>query len=815
MKSCHILTLQLWLILIPCLAPAAIRPTPSVTTFSLPTISASLTVAIDNFSVSFEPSGSGVTQYLITPLNAKPSVDDPRWSPTPPLIYSFLSNGKKTLYAWVKDADGNISDSVAATVMVNAPDGRDIPKVSAGGKSFAISSDGNLWGWGNNILTPTVISSDRGWKDVSGFYYVYSGINKNGGLCDLSSSSYDQTCNTQDAWAHIDYSGFYFHVGIKSDGSLWTWGYVTGHESPTRIGNDSDWIKANASLALKKDGSLWKWVINPASVDLPNINQIPERVDGDNDWLDIAHGDRWSFALKSDGTLWAWDHSTPFSLIRIGYDNNWVSISSGEGHHAAVKNDGTLWTWGWNYFGELGSGNNDWQIIPTRVGSDNNWIKAVAGHDYTLGEKADGTLWGWGDNASGNLGDSTTINKLSPVPIMDLGSCLTINDGSPAINSASATLWTSNFRGWIRMQFSEDGTAWSAPESYASSKIWRFADGDGLKQLFVRYQNVVGQWATACSASVSLDTVAPIISFLNPFDNSIIFQKTVVITGNVSEISTVQARTGDGIWQTAQMNGTDFTVSLNLSTNQSIIDVVATDSAGNSTLKQIAVTQIPINGACGSSHNEVFASAPSTALCTRGAASTVAGNGPWSWTCSGMYGGTNDNCSASVGVGLNLSFSGLGGGSVNGDISCTSGSLCGQRAFATGEVVTLVAVPDLISVFRGWTGVCNGTGNCSIFLNAIGGNKSVTAIFDLADKARIASSGYTSFADAYTAASRPSTTIMLLEDTLPLSTDINKSLVLEGGYKADFSRTANGYSTLQGKMMIGTGKVIMDRIILR
>jgi hypothetical protein len=95
-------------------------------------------------------------------------------------------------------------------------------------------------------------------------------------------------------------------------------------------------------------------------------------------------------------------------------------------------------------------------------------------------------------------------------------------------------------------------------------------------------------------------------------------------------------------------------------------------------------------------------------------------------------------------------------------------------------------------------------------------NKSVTATFNLADQARIGSSGYASYADAYNAASGPSTIIMLLEDTLPLSTNINKSLLLEGGYKADFTRSINGYTTLQGILTIGTGSVVVvDRIVLK
>ena len=53
-----------------------------------------------------------------------------------------------------------------------------------------------------------------------------------------------------------------------------------------------------------------------------------------------------------------------------------------------------------------------------------------------------------------------------------------------------------------------------------------------------------------------------------------------------------------------------------------------------------------INGACGSSNGASLTSAPTTNLCTAGAASTVSGSGPWVWTCAGSGGGTTATCSA-------------------------------------------------------------------------------------------------------------------------------------------------------------------------
>jgi len=55
---------------------------------------------------------------------------------------------------------------------------------------------------------------------------------------------------------------------------------------------------------------------------------------------------------------------------------------------------------------------------------------------------------------------------------------------------------------------------------------------------------------------------------------------------------------------------------------------------------------IPVNGVCGSSNGQVFTSAPTTNLCSKGDPSAVTGpaNGPWSWTCSSINNGTVPTC---------------------------------------------------------------------------------------------------------------------------------------------------------------------------
>jgi protocadherin Fat 4 len=86
---------------------------PVITAFSLPATSNSLTVAISSLTVT---DNVAVTGYLLTESSAAPSVGDAGWRTTAPTHYSFAAAGVSTLYAWAKDAAGNVSAPSSAQV---------------------------------------------------------------------------------------------------------------------------------------------------------------------------------------------------------------------------------------------------------------------------------------------------------------------------------------------------------------------------------------------------------------------------------------------------------------------------------------------------------------------------------------------------------------------------------------------------------------------------------------------------------------------------------------------------------------------------
>jgi hypothetical protein len=92
---------------------------PTVTGFSVPATATTLTVPISTFAAT---DNIGVTGCLVNESSSTPSATASGWSATPPTSYTFASAGSKTLYAWAKDAAGNVSASKTASVTVTLPD---------------------------------------------------------------------------------------------------------------------------------------------------------------------------------------------------------------------------------------------------------------------------------------------------------------------------------------------------------------------------------------------------------------------------------------------------------------------------------------------------------------------------------------------------------------------------------------------------------------------------------------------------------------------------------------------------------------------
>lgn len=299
----------------------------------------------------------------------------------------------------------------------------------------------------NPVMKINSISGDAPTQD-SGYLYVW-GDNNNGQLGTNNTNRYSspvQTVSGTNTWQKV--SCGYYHTGaIKSDGTLWLWGYnytgQLGNDNNTNVSSPvqtitagNNWSKlscgSNYTAAIKSNGTLWLWGINQkgqlGTNDSTNRSSPIQTVSEGNNWTQVSCGYYCTGAIKDDGTLWMWGEgsngqlgnedtinvSSPIQTIAGG--NDWSQVSCGLLHSAAVKTDGTLWLWGYNGSGQLGTNDtNNFSSPIQTICEGNNWKQVTCGYSHTAAIKTDGSLWAWGNNYVGRLGDNSTTNRSSPV----------------------------------------------------------------------------------------------------------------------------------------------------------------------------------------------------------------------------------------------------------------------------------------------------------------------------------------------------------------------------------------------------------------
>jgi alpha-tubulin suppressor-like RCC1 family protein len=326
---------------------------------------------------------------------------------------------------WVWGANGLLGNNSGgrSTPVTTFAGGTNWKQVSAGDHTFAIKTDGTLWGWGGN---------DRGNLGINAVANKNTPVTTFAGGTDWKSVS----CGRKHTTA------------IKTDGSLWTWG-VNGQgelgindninrSTPVTTfigGNNWKQVSANGyrTAAIKTDGSLWTWgdgrqgmLGNNATT---NRSTPVTTFIGGNTWKSVAGGTLHTAAIKTDGSLWVWGYN---NVGQLGINNTdqrreipvttfsggttWKSVVCVGYHTVAIKTDGSLWVWGYNNVGQLGINNTTNRLTPvTTFAGGNNWKQVSANGHHTAAIKTDGSLWTWGLNNTGQLGNFADTTRSTPV----------------------------------------------------------------------------------------------------------------------------------------------------------------------------------------------------------------------------------------------------------------------------------------------------------------------------------------------------------------------------------------------------------------
>ena len=378
------------------------------------------------------------------------------------------------------DDDALLSDADEPTTISCGTEPFLAKEVSAGeSHTCAVASDGSLWCWGYNhcgqlgtgdtvdTLCPTRVGNNTDWVMVAVNEQNSCGIKTDGTLWCWGLNNRDQLglndnidrhvptlVDSELPWKHIMSGQNGHHCGIKSDDTMWCWGWnVDG-----QVGIDSEltsipiptpvlgkWQSVDGghghTCAVKMDGTLWcagdNWYGQLGIGEWGYTDEHPDsyryflQINDEKDWAQITIGWANNCALKNNGNTYCWGNNYHGQLgIDSKNDQNapqivdspnvWIDIVSGNVNSCAIDEKLLLWCWGSNYveWGSVGDGGYEDRLTPVNIMQDTTWQKVSSGGHYSCAIQEDRLLRCWGGNEYGQLGLGDKETRRIPTPLM-------------------------------------------------------------------------------------------------------------------------------------------------------------------------------------------------------------------------------------------------------------------------------------------------------------------------------------------------------------------------------------------------------------
>lgn len=254
----------------------------------------------------YDRNGDGTADLSSTPVQIGTDADWDTVAAGASSTYAIKTDG--TLWAWGStyyDRDGNGTPEYTTVPMQVGTDGN-WAAVDVYYHVLAIKTDGTLWSWGSNNWGGSLgdgTGTDR-------YTPLQVGLDSD--------------------WAMVA-AGHSHSLAVKTGGTLWSWGSNQSSQlgraagssnspTPGRIGTETDWSFVAAgerhSLALKTDGSLWSWGYCGFGACGNHVNNFwrnsfltPARVGTADDWVSVDGGSRHSGGVREDGSAWSWGYT--------------------------------------------------------------------------------------------------------------------------------------------------------------------------------------------------------------------------------------------------------------------------------------------------------------------------------------------------------------------------------------------------------------------------------------------------------------------------------------------------------------------------
>lgn len=402
------------------------------------------------------------------------------------------------LYSWGSGKNyllgtGSTTDNAVPTAISTLRDTTFLDVEADTSQVLALDTEGNIWTWGADAATPTMIPAPdgAGFTSVAGSPIMDVALAADGsvwdiatmtpvaGLAGVSITQIDATATGTPAIGP---------VLVSTDGTVWTIDNAAGDVTHlTGFGGENVVQVATSGthvLAVTDAGHVWAWGSNAygqlGQADTTLTTSVPAQVTSLSGITSVGVGDTTSYAVDSNGDIWSFGDN---SSGQLGADNTFnaagdvikatrtwgdaqpTTLDGGTGTLAFVLDSGEMFFVGANDAGQSGSG----ALIPDPVRSAQPVQQAtitpvvftktgLQGMTYAgIAIDDAGDVWTWGMPLYGQRGDGTaeikmyrSPEKVTMLPDEDFVEVLAVSNTAYSVTeSGDLWAWGQNYYGML------------------------------------------------------------------------------------------------------------------------------------------------------------------------------------------------------------------------------------------------------------------------------------------------------------------------------------------------------------------------------
>ena len=589
----------------------------------------------------------GVNAYYLSTSSTTPSASDSGWiALTSTVSYSasashILSSGdgSKTIYAWYKDAAGNVSsvsqasitlDATSPTIIISSPTTSSTYSTSSNTLSLSGTASDEASGSGLKEVTWSSSQGGSGTATLTDSTWSLSNITLVSGTNTITVTATDNAGNSSADSLTVTYTlpqtGTIAFSGASYSRSE---SYTSATITVTRTGGSDgaasiQYSTTDGSATSGQDytstsGSL-NWVDGVSANRTFTIPIISDTIDEPNETVNLTLTNATGASL---GTLAS-------AALTINDNDNPPTVAFTSTSQSKAENQGTATitlqlssesareiTLPFNLSGTATGEGTDYSITPSPltipVGQTSADISVTLTNDTTY-ESQDETViitLGTPTNTTRGSPSSHTLtiadDDLEPDTTSPAGK-LSINSGVSLTNTTAVSLSlsatdtigvTAYYLSNYNLTPEATATGWTNIDSstnYSSILSYTLSSGDGNKILYAWYKDAAGNVSSVSQVSITLDATSPTIIISSPTTSSTYSTSSNIfnLSGSASDIgsglSAVTYTLNSGISSAATGTANWSIANLSLQAGANTITVTATDNAGNFSSDTLTVT---------------------------------------------------------------------------------------------------------------------------------------------------------------------------------------------------------------------------------